>query len=88
MTPAPLGVPLILILQPIKHINQCQLYVSISERVGVGDSLTITGTGIGLAVSAAAGACPTVECVPTQFVLHPHKVTPDHNRTKRGLPNT
>jgi len=66
---------MILTLQPIKHIQQCQLYASISEGVGVGGSITINSTGAGFAVVAAAGACPSVECVPKQLCSSHSQVT-------------
>jgi len=50
--------------------NQAHLVLPIicvkSEWVGVRGSITIKGTGAGFAVAAAAGACPSVECVPKQ----------------------
>jgi len=63
----PLRVPLPLKSQPIKHINQCQLYVMISKGVGVGGSITIQGSSADFAVSAAARACPSFECVHKQL---------------------
>ena len=47
--------------------------MSISEGVRVGGSITIRGTGTGFAVAAAAGAYPSIECVPKQLC-------PSHSR--------
>lgn len=49
------------------HIIQCESYALISEGVGVGGTSTISGIHKDLAVVAAASACPTVDCAPTQL---------------------
>ena len=53
--------------QEVRHIDQCQLYASISEGVGVGGTTTISGIPKDFAVVAAAAACPTVDCAPSQL---------------------
>jgi len=67
-TPAPPGhIGLILLSQCIAHINHCQLFVSISERIRVGCTTTISGIPKDLAIVDTAAACPTVDCTPAQL---------------------
>ena len=64
-TPEPPGcVILCLTSQWIRYIYQCQLYVSISEGVRVGGTITISRIKSNLAVVAATAACQTVEWIP------------------------
>jgi hypothetical protein len=53
--------------QRTKHINQCQVYASSSEGVGVVGTITISGIPREFAVVAATAVCPIVEWVTVQL---------------------
>lgn len=57
------GVQILMLLQT-KHIYECQLYTTISKRLGIGGTTTTSRIPNNLAVVAAAAARPIVESAP------------------------